>query len=122
VPATFDWENKITVKLGFLDISELLVVLEGRALRVGGERSGLYHASGEGNTLISFQRNSEHHTYYLALSSKRGKDDAPQKIGIMLNEAEATGMRCLLQTGLFFITFSSLFRDKLTLPVYRKVA
>lgn len=122
IPATFDWSNKITVKLGFLDLAEILVVLEGKSMRVGGDRSGLFHASGGGNTLISLQRNPEQKTYYLALSAKRGKEDTPQKLGIMLSEVEATGLRCLLQTGLFFITFSSLFREKISLPLMGKAA
>ena len=41
VPATFDWAGKITVKLGFLDVSEILTVLEGRSDNAGGSRSGL---------------------------------------------------------------------------------
>ena len=112
VPATFDWTNKITVKLNFMDIAELLTVLEGKALRIGGERSGLFHANGACNTLISFQRNPEQASYYFGLSCKRGKDGAAQKLGITLNEAEATGLRCLFQTGLFYITFSSLLRER----------
>jgi len=110
-PATFDWSKKITVKLGFLDIAELLTVLEGRAEKVGGERNGLYHASGTSNTLISFLRNKEQGGFYLALSIKRNKDETPQKIGISLSEVEATGLRCLFQTGLFFVTFSSLLKE-----------
>lgn len=109
-PATFDWSKKITVKLGFLDVAELLTVLEGRAEKVGGERNGLYHASGASNTLISFLRNKDQGGYYLALSIKRHKDEAPQKIGMSLSEVESTGLRCLFQTGLFYVTFSSLLR------------
>ncbi len=111
-PATFDWTKKITVKLGFLDIAEMLTVMEGKAPRVGGERNGLYHASAGSNTLIAFQRNTDTGTYYLALSIKRNGDATPHKVGITLSEAEATGLRCLLQTGLFFVTFSSLLRDR----------
>jgi hypothetical protein len=109
-PATFDWSNKITVKLNFMDIAEMLTVLEGRTLRVGGDRNGLFHASGGGNTLIAFQRNLEHNTFFLALSCKRNKEAVPYKLGITLSDAEATGLRCLFQTGLFFITFSSFMR------------
>jgi len=111
-PATFDWSKKITVKLNFLDIAEMLTVLEGRADKIGGERSGLFHASGSMNTLISLQRNQETRTYYFALSCKRKASDPAQKIGIVLSETEATGLRCLFQTGLFFVTFSSLLRER----------
>jgi hypothetical protein len=109
-PATFDWERKVTVKLDFIDVCEFLTVLEGRAAKIGGERGGLYHAAGGDNTLISFQRNAEQRTYYLGVSKKRDKDDSPQKVGMTLSEVEATGLRCLFQTGLFYITFSGALR------------
>ena len=118
-PATFDWTKKITVKLGFLDIAELLTVMEGRAPKVGGERNGLYHASAGSNTLIAFQRNPDTGTYFLALSIKRNGDTTPHKLAITLSDAEATGLRCLLQTGLFFVTFPGLLRDR---AATRKVA
>ncbi len=110
--ATFDWDNKITVKLGFLDICEMIIVLEGRAPHVGGGRKGLYHASGTSNTLISCSRDAERGTYYLSLSRKRKGDIEAQRIGIGLSEAEATGLRCLFQTGLFFVTFSSALKSR----------
>ncbi|HMP72695.1 MAG TPA: hypothetical protein PKE55_05465 [Kiritimatiellia bacterium] len=111
VAATFDWDQKITVKLSFMDVAELLTVAEGRAARVGGERNGLYHATGKGNTLISFQRNPEQGTFFLGLSAKRGAEEA-NKVCITLSETEVTGLRCLFQTGLFFVTFSSLMRGE----------
>lgn len=111
VPATFDWAGKITVKLGFLDVSEILTVLEGRNDNAGGSRNGLYHAAGNGNTLISFQANREQRIYHLSVSKKNGAE-TPRKLGITLSEVEATGLRCLFQTGLFFVTFSSFLREK----------
>lgn len=111
--ATFDWEHKITVRMDFPDLCELLTVLEGRADKVGGERNGLYHASGSGNTLITFQRNKETRTYFLSLSRKNKGDDSARRIAITLSEVEATGLRCLLQTGLFFVTFfAALIPDR----------
>ena len=107
--ASFDWEDKITVKLGFMDIAECLTVLEGRADKVGAGRNGLYHATGAGSTLIAFMANREQGTFYLSLSAKRTGEEAPRKVGMTLSGVEATGLRCLLQTGLFFVTFSSRF-------------
>ncbi|HQQ04367.1 MAG TPA: hypothetical protein PLT67_05945 [Kiritimatiellia bacterium] len=111
VPATFDWAAKITVKLGFLDVAEILTVLEGRSDNAGGSRNGLYHAAGNGNTLISFQASREQRIYHLSISKKNGSE-TPRKLGITLSDTEATGLRCLLQTGLFFVTFSSFLREK----------
>lgn len=108
--ATFDWDNKIVVKLGFLDISEILMVLEGRMAKVGGSRSGLYHASQQGNTLISLARQDDRQNYLLSLSRKRNGESAAQRISIALSDVEATGLRCLFQTGLFFVTFPAALR------------
>ena len=110
--ATFDWDNKIVVKLGFLDISEILMVLEGRAMKVGGNRSGLYHASQQGNTLIALARQEERQNYFLSLSRKPNGASEAQRIGIALSDVEATGLRCLFQTGLFFVTFPAALRRR----------
>lgn len=110
--ATFDWDNKIVVKLGFLDISEFLMVFEGKAKQVGGQRNGLYHASSQGNTLISLSRQEERQNYFLSLSRKRNGASEPQRISIALSDIEATGLRCLLQTGLFFVTFPEALRRR----------
>ena len=106
VPATFDWENKLTVKLDFPDICELLAVLEGRLDKAGGQRNGIYHDNGKACTIITFQKNAEKGGYFLGLS-KKGKDADAQvtRLHVALSESEATGLRSIFQVGLFFITF-----------------
>ncbi len=101
--ATFDWENKITVKLDFMDVCELLTVLEGTCDHVGGKRDGLYHQTNQANTLIRFKRH-ESGGYALAVSRKAAGADQPVRIGTVLNRVEATGLRHILQVGLFFVT------------------
>ncbi len=105
VPATFDWENKMTVKLGFADICELLMVLEGRVERAGGARNGLYHENGKSSTVISLQKSAERAGYFLGLSRKAKDGGQVTRVQIVLGEAEAVGLRCLFQSGLFFMTF-----------------
>ena len=104
VPATFDWENKLTVKLDFSDLCEFLCVLEGRSDKAGGQRNGLYHDNGEASTLITFQRNTEKGGYFVSLSRK-SKAGAPARAHFLLGETEAAGLRALFQTGLFFMVF-----------------
>ena len=103
VPATFDWEHKLTAKLDFADLCEMLVVLEGRAERVGGQKGGLFHQTGQGSTVITLQK-SEKGGYYIGLSKKNG-DAAAVRVGLVLSEAEAIGLRSVFQVGLFFLTF-----------------
>ena len=105
IPARFDWENKLTVKLDFADVCELLGVLEGRFERAGGQRNGLYHENGKGCTVISFQKGQEKAGYFLGLSRKVKDGGQVVRAQIVLSETEAIGLRCLFQSGLFFMTY-----------------
>jgi hypothetical protein len=104
----FDWEKKITVKLDFADLCEFLLVLEGRRESAGG-RNGLYHQVGDANTLIALKRTAEPNgcRYLLGLSKKSKDGTQIFKGHIVLSEAEATGLRCVLQCSLFFMTFNA---------------
>ena len=103
--AAFDWENKLTVKMDFGDLCEMLLVLEGKQEKVGGQKSGLYHDSEKANTVISFGRIPERSGYSFGLSRKDKESGQVSRLSIALSEAEAIGLRCILQSGLFFITF-----------------
>jgi hypothetical protein len=104
-PATFDWERKLTVKLDFPDICEILAVLEGRQERAGGQRNGLFHETGSANTLISFQRNAEKGGYFVGLSRKDHAGGQAVRVNLLLTEVEAVGLRHVLEVGLFFVLF-----------------
>lgn len=104
--ASFDWANKLTVKLDFADVCEILAVLEGRVDKLGGQKNGLFHKSGNATTIISLQK-AEKGGYFLGLSRKTVGDESPARVNITLTEAECVGLRAIFQTGLFFITFHS---------------
>lgn len=110
VHATFNWQEKLAVKLDFSDICELLTVLEGRAEKVGGARGSLFHQSSVANTIITFQR-ADQGGYMLGLSRKEGESGQASRVSIVLSEAEALGLRHVLQSSLFFLSFHQhLFR------------
>jgi hypothetical protein len=104
VHATFNWQEKLAVKLDFADICEMLVVFEGRADKVGGKRGGLFHQSGNANTIISCQR-GEQGGYLIGLSRKDMSTGQTSRVSMVLSEAEAVGLRHVLQTSLFFLSF-----------------
>lgn len=114
VPATFNWDGKLTVRLDYPDICEILAVLEGIQPQAGGKRNGLFHRTGNGSTVISFQRNTDHGGYGIALSRKAVDADAPVRISMVLSDVEATGLRALLQTGLFFVLFHTHILPRVT--------
>ncbi len=109
--AVFDWENKVTVKLDFNDICELLLVLEDRVSQAGRDGKGLFHQRSQSNTIITLQRRGPGEGYEMGLSRKKG-EQKPQQVRIALTEAEALGLRCLFQTGLFLITFHSQMNNR----------
>jgi hypothetical protein len=92
------------VKLDFMDICELLSVLEGRVEKLGGSKSGLFHQNGQASTVISLQK-AEKGGYFLGLSKKSGEAGSVVRVNIVLSESEAIGLRSVFQAGLFFITF-----------------
>jgi hypothetical protein len=110
VHATFNWQDKLAVKLDFTDICELLTVLEGRAENAGGTRGGIFHQNSVANTIIKFQR-ADQGGYMLGLSRKEMASGQAARVSIVLSEAEALGLRHILQSSLFFLCFHQhLFR------------
>jgi hypothetical protein len=102
---TFDWEHKLTVKMDFPDICEMLLVLEGKQERVGGQKNGLYHDSEKATTIIAFGRIPDREGYSFGLSRKDKESGQLTRLNIGLSEAEAIGLKHILQVGLFFVTF-----------------
>ena len=104
-PATFDWDAKATVKLGFTDVCEMLAVLDSRQEQAGGRRNGLYHQSGNVNTIITLKKAVEFAGYDLGISRKDSAGNEVFRGHILLNEVEALGLRYVFQAGLFHLAF-----------------
>ncbi len=99
---TFDWDNKIVVKLGENDLGEMISVLEGRKDAVGGERGTLFHNTpGGGNKVIGFQAaidNDGNRTgYYLNISAQSADKKTSSKVGIVIHHHEASLFLVLLK-------------------------
>ena len=103
-PATFDWEKKITVKLGFTDICELLAVLEGKSEQAGGKRDGLYHQNGRTNTLIRMAAH-EAGGCAISLSRKAAGEQEASRVGTVLSLPESLGLRHVLTFGILRTAF-----------------
>jgi len=103
--ATFDWENKATVKLDFGDVCEMLTVLEGNQTGAGNKQKGIYHETGHASTIISLNKSDRGAGYVLGISRKSKGGEEVFKGFIVVSEAEAIGLRSVLHTGLFFMSF-----------------
>jgi hypothetical protein len=109
--ARFDWENKITVKLDFTDVCEMLAVLEAMKEQAGSRKTGLYHERADASTIIAFKRAPDADAYHLNVSRKTGKDGEVQRAGITLSSVECLGLRCVLQQALFRMAFQDSMRE-----------
>ena len=104
--ATFDWEHKITVKLDFSDLCQMLMVFRGRSESIG-DGKGLYHISPAGTTKIVMRHLVEPHQMY-SLEVYRdlpGKQDLQCSSHIILSEAEADGIAMAFENSIGVICF-----------------
>lgn len=104
--ATFDWTNRITVKLGFGDLCQMLLVFNGQAATIA-EGKGLYHDSRASTTMINLTRQTEPHPGHALEVSRRGKGEAeqPARVRIVFNAAEAYGLGAALEQTLGLLAF-----------------
>jgi hypothetical protein len=107
--ATFDWENKITVKFGLSDVSSLLLVLEGRCEQAGNGRGGLFHDTVESNTVINLRRQAEPAAGFALEISRKSKrvEGEVQRMRVVLTEGEAIALRCIFQSAVFPLVFGN---------------
>jgi hypothetical protein len=105
--ATFDWENKITVKLGLTDICSLLLVLEGRCDQAGGARGGIFHDSSGCNTVINLRRQAEPAVGFALEVSRKAKHEGAEvrRARVVMTDGEGVALRCIFQHAIFPLVF-----------------
>lgn len=104
--ATFNWAEKITVKLNFSDVSQLLLVLCGKAPSLA-DGKGLFHDSGETTTVIQMAHQTEpvRGTSFEVSKKRRNSSSPAQRARILLTDAETFGLARLLDATLYPLAF-----------------
>lgn len=104
--ATFDWPNRVTVKLNFSDLCQMLPVFKGQVATIA-EGKGLYHDSGHTTTLINLTRQAEPYSGWALEVSRRGKAESEPAVRtrILFNSAEAFGLGAVLEQVLGLLAF-----------------
>ena len=102
----FDWENKMTVRLCFEDLCQILLVLRGQCESIN-EGRGLFHSTSEFNTRIGFRHLIEPVPgYSLELSRMPVKPGAcEQRARILFTNAEAFGISEAISGSMATICF-----------------
>jgi len=104
--ATFDWKNRIAVKLNFGDLCQMLSVFKGQAATIA-DGKGLYHDSRTTTTRINLTRQAEPYAGLALEVSRRGKAESEQvlRTRIIFNNTEAFGLGAVLEQILGLLAF-----------------
>ena len=102
---TFDWENKVTVKLDFNDLSKMLQVFRGEC-EAAGEGKGLYHRSAKYNTKIGFRHIIEPvQGYSLDVSRAELNGANESRVHFVMNAAESMGLMEAIAGAMCIVSF-----------------
>jgi hypothetical protein len=110
--ATFDWQQKVTVKLGVSDVCSLLLVLRGRQEEAGNGK-GLFHDTRDATTVIRLRRGGTQFqgiALDVSRKAKRGEGE-PVRIRIVLTEAEALGLETIFEHSMLLLVYGVLTPD-----------
>ncbi len=107
--ASFDWANKASVKLGFLEVAEILMVFGGQAPSlVHAGKDGLYHNSAQATTSVSLKRaeDPERPGFILGVGrTPKADPNARQFYTFAFRPSEAFALRAALQAEMGLLAF-----------------
>ena len=102
---TFDWENRITVFLGFSDLCKLLQVLRGECESLENGK-GVFHQSSRFNTKITFRHLVEPvQGYSLEVFRSEIKGQGEWRSHILISPWEAVGLAEALAGAMTYVSF-----------------
>jgi len=102
----FDWENAMTVKLDFSDLTQILQVLRGECESIN-EGKGLYHVSSRGSASIRLSHLVDPVAGYMLDICRRGAggSEDENRGRMLLNASEALGLCETIAGSLYLISF-----------------
>lgn len=92
----FDWEHKITMKWGLLDLGAVLATLQGKI-----PQAKIFHQSEKANSAFELTPRDEpdRAPYLISLSRQDASDKSVRKVTIPLTHAEAAILEVALQAA-----------------------
>ena len=100
--STFDWENKIVVKLDRGDLAQILQVLRGMQESIG-DGKGLFHQSANANTIIKFTHQIDPYPGYFLAVSRKFQDGRLSQCYFIFDPSEAFTLMLTLEHALVYI-------------------
>lgn len=113
--ATFDWANKATVKLNFVEVAEFLMVIGGHAsFLTHAGKQGLFHNSPSATTSIEFKRSEDpcRPGFLLGVGvTPKADPNARHYHTFVFTPAEALGLRFAMMAKMGDLAFGNASRD-----------
>lgn len=99
---TFDWENKITLKLDRTDLSQIIQVLRGMRESIN-DGKGIFHRSGTANTVIKFYHQIEPKSGYMLSVSRKTLNGALKGCWFFFDVDEALTLMLSLEQAMLYV-------------------
>ena len=101
---TFDWENRITVRLDINEVAEMLEVFRGYREKMA-DGSGLFHRTAKASTVITLEHRLEPSPGYLFGVSRKTVEGDVRRLGVLLSMKEALVLSESLAGALLYMAF-----------------
>lgn len=102
---SFDWKNRLVLRLTMSDIAQIMMVFRGMQENVG-EGRGIFHRSSRYNTVIKFEHRIDPHPGYTLEVYRKSLDGAEQQHSfIAFSPAEAVGLSLAIEQSMSIIAF-----------------
>lgn len=102
--ATFDWENKITIKLCLGDLAQFIMVFRGMQESIA-DGKGLFHRTATSNSVIRFKHQIEPRPCYLLEVSSQPFDGNLREAYFVFRMEEAVWFSMALEASMGVLVF-----------------
>lgn len=106
--ASFDWQNKITVKINFFEVCDILILLSGVAGKLThAGKDGLFHTTSSSSTTIEMKRGEDpdHPCFQMFIGKTLKADGSRKSIAFYFSIPEALGLRLALEQSMGLLAF-----------------
>lgn len=101
----FDWQNSVSVKLGFDDLCSILQVLRGEMESINGDR-GLYHVAYGKTTRIVFSHMTTLDGGFRFSVYRYGQTESDEaQMNFIFTPSEAVGLESVISGAMVYISF-----------------
>ena len=104
VMPTFDWENRVTVRLWINEVAQMLEVFRGYHERIC-DGKGLFHKTVKASTVIKLEHRLAPAPGYLFSVSRKAVDGNLRRISILLSMTEALVLCEALAASMVYMAF-----------------